>query len=159
MRRNLYLFALLQLFCAWCLAQPTEEPLAPRMQALIQDVGNGFAATVGEKVGERGARSFFKSKVSLGGSELIVFDSDTGKKRFMQVIKQSGDVMATIEYTKGLIDKVQAMQELAKTLNLKFERKPMEGGGMRNTLHNEAGVLLVDFRHTTVQQTLEIATP
>ncbi len=57
---------------------------------------------------------------------------------------------------KGLIDKISAMQELAKTNNYKFERKPMEGGGMRNTLHNEAGVLLMEFRHTTNQQSIEI---
>ncbi len=156
MRRSHFLFALLQLFSALCFAQAGGETVAQKMELLLKDAGSGFASSQGEQMGERGASTFFKSKVSLGGSEAIVLDAAKGKKTYMSLIKQADGAPVNITALQTLIERVSAMQEIAKTNHYKFERKPMEGGGMRNTLHNEAGVLLMEFRHTTSQQSIEI---
>jgi hypothetical protein len=161
MRRSHFLFALpLLWFATACWAQPAAETITQKLGALLKDAPSGFSASMGEKMGERETRVFYQSRVSLGGTDAIVLDNTRGKKTFMHLLKSGAEGGGTnIPALQALIEKVSAMQELAKTNNLKFERKPMEGGGMRNTLHNEAGVLLMEFRHTTTQQVLEIVEP
>jgi hypothetical protein len=161
MRTSPFLFTLaLQFFAAACMAQPAAETMTQKLGALLKDAPSGFAASLGEKMGERQTRVFYQSKLRLGGTDAIVADSAKGKKTFMHLLKSGAEGGGTnIPALQALIEKVSAMQELAKAHNLKFERKPMEGGGMRNTLHNEAGVLLMEFRHTTAQQILEVVEP